>query len=80
MSREWTKIVLVSENKMSIDYVQQQESSRSRGWEESEECTHSQDCTPPRVRSLRGDGGEKFDTDQKHQPETVYVQAPSSRI
>ena len=32
---------------------------------------HSLDCTPPRVRSLRGDGGEKFDTDQKHQPETV---------
>ena len=45
MSREWTKIVLVSEIIISIDYVLQRESSRYRDREESEECARSLDYT-----------------------------------
>ena len=43
--------------------------------EESEECTCSLDYTPPRIRSLRGDDGEKFDINQEHQPGTVQLSA-----
>ena len=36
---------------------------------------HTLDYTPPRIRSLRGDGGEKFNIDQEHQPGTVQLSA-----
>ena len=36
---------------------------------------HSLDCTPPRIGSLRGDDGGKFDVYQEHQPGTVQLSA-----
>ena len=36
---------------------------------------HSLDYTPPRIGSLRGDDGGKFDVYQEHQPGTVQLSA-----